>query len=225
MKETGIIMSGDHPLKVLDGRKTMTRRTRGLNKINESPGDWVCTGTDGLNWGFKNLYMEEQITIKSPYGGVGDLLWMKETWKIRDASEIVKLDDTEFIVYKAGGELEKLHGDICYNEYGKWLQVIWRAEETGAWQSSMHMPRVISRSEMLITGITPERVQQITEEDVKAEGVKPKFVGGITTLKYQDYYKYVPAFAELWDSLNLKRGHGWEHNDWVWAITFKKTGA
>ncbi|MBA7714608.1 hypothetical protein ES703_123635 [subsurface metagenome] len=37
MKETGIIMSGDHPRKILDGTKTMSRRTYGLEKINDMP--------------------------------------------------------------------------------------------------------------------------------------------------------------------------------------------
>jgi hypothetical protein len=34
----------------------------------------------------------------------------------------------------------------------------------------------------------------------------------------------VTQFIELWDSLNAKRGYGWEANPWVWAIKFKKIG-
>ncbi len=26
----------------------------------------------------------------------------------------------------------------------------------------------------------------------------------------------------LWDSLHTKSGHGWDVNDWVWAMTFKR---
>ena len=37
MKETGIIMSGSHPQDIIEGRKTMTRRTWGLEKINQAP--------------------------------------------------------------------------------------------------------------------------------------------------------------------------------------------
>jgi hypothetical protein len=29
-------------------------------------------------------------------------------------------------------------------------------------------------------------------------------------------------YMELWDSLNSKRGYGWDKNPWVWAITFRR---
>ena len=28
-------------------------------------------------------------------------------------------------------------------------------------------------------------------------------------------------FQRLWDSINAKRGYGWDVNPWVWALTFK----
>ena len=30
------------------------------------------------------------------------------------------------------------------------------------------------------------------------------------------------AFRVLWDSINAKRGFGWDVNPWVWVIEFKK---
>ena len=30
------------------------------------------------------------------------------------------------------------------------------------------------------------------------------------------------AFAQIWDSINLKRGFGWDTNPWVWVIMFKR---
>jgi hypothetical protein len=26
----------------------------------------------------------------------------------------------------------------------------------------------------------------------------------------------------LWDSINDKRGHGWDKNPWVWVISFRR---
>lgn len=34
----------------------------------------------------------------------------------------------------------------------------------------------------------------------------------------------IRAFKSLWNSINAKRGHGWEKNDWVFAYTFKRVG-
>ena len=30
------------------------------------------------------------------------------------------------------------------------------------------------------------------------------------------------AFTVLWDSINAKRGFGWDTNVWVWALTFRR---
>lgn len=43
MKETGIIMSGNHPKLIQDGIKTMTRRTWGLEEVNKNPDLWAVT--------------------------------------------------------------------------------------------------------------------------------------------------------------------------------------
>ena len=48
MKETGIIMSGNHPRLILDGQKTMTRRTWGLGEINKNPDDFTFRGVNTL---------------------------------------------------------------------------------------------------------------------------------------------------------------------------------
>jgi hypothetical protein len=29
-------------------------------------------------------------------------------------------------------------------------------------------------------------------------------------------------FRILWDSINAKRGYGWDVNPWVWVVTFKR---
>ncbi len=30
------------------------------------------------------------------------------------------------------------------------------------------------------------------------------------------------SFQTLWDSINAKRGYGWNENNWVWVIGFKE---
>lgn len=60
--------------------------------------------------------------------------------------------------------------------------------------------------------VRAERVQEITPMEIKAEGVRL----GTVTDDFTD--KLTPAFSELWDSINEKRGYSWDSNPWVWCI-------
>lgn len=62
-----------------------------------------------------------------------------------------------------------------------------------------------------------ERVQEITEQDAIAEGF-PDPDG--QNRKFPDRARY--WFRNLWDSINSKRGFGWDANPWVWVITFRR---
>lgn len=75
---------------------------------------------------------------------------------------------------------------------------------------SIFMPRWASRITLEVTEIRVQQIKDITEEDAKAEGLK-LLQGGI-----------ISEFAVLWNSLNKKRGYGWEVNPWVFAYTFKR---
>lgn len=78
------------------------------------------------------------------------------------------------------------------------------------WRPSIHMPRWASRITLEITDVRVERVQEISLGDIRAEGLDPLPVVNPRG-----------DFADLWDSINLKRGYGWDQNPWVWVICFK----
>ena len=207
MKETGIIMSGDHPAKVLAGTKTMTRRLTKLHEYNKEPDKWNirpgvnCQFADSIERNKYNL-PSQQIYIKCPYGLVGDRLWVRETWAVATTlnktkpSDLLKKYSLIPITYKA-----------TYPNESHYM-----------WRPLILMPRWASRITLEITGVRVERLQEIKPEDVIKEGV--------------EYYKPVPneyldtyliyMFEELWNSLNAKRGYGWEANPWVWVIEFKR---
>ncbi len=91
----------------------------------------------------------------------------------------------------------------------------------------MFMPRWASRLTLEITEVRVQRLQEISEEDAKAEGAKPGLRWADSTYpprRTKHQYKVletdVEAFARSWNALH---GAGaWERNDWIWAITFRR---
>lgn len=211
MKETGIIMSGPHPLDILEGRKTQTRRTWGLEEMNKEPDNWILLGryVDGYNdrWRFRRKGIDEEVIVKCPYGGPGDRLWVRETYAIRI--------DGKQILHKATFEelVKILDLDTFTKEWG-YPPLEWGYPPLNIkWRSSMFMPRRHSRILLEITDVRAERLQDIPLVDVKKEGIYEP--------SWYYYDNAIDAFAHLWDSLNAKRGHSWDKNEWVWVITFQ----
>lgn len=82
---------------------------------------------------------------------------------------------------------------------------------------SIHMPRWASRLTLEVESVKVERVQDISGYDAYWEGVCQSKTGH--DAGHPSYT--IEMFRRLWDSLNAKRGFGWEANPWVVAITFK----
>ena len=76
---------------------------------------------------------------------------------------------------------------------------------------SIHMPKFAARIWLEVVSVRAERLQDISYEDVKAEGI---------LFPFSKQTLWLEAFGQLWDSLNAKRGHLWSANDWVWAVEF-----
>lgn len=141
-----------------------------------------------------------------PYGQVGDRLIIKETWATEKRYDHLKpslIPDTAKIYY-IDKAIHKAGGYSLFTEMGKV-------------RSAMFMCRWMSRLTPPITEVRVERVQDITPEDCILEGLqKADYL--------QDIWRVTALsdFRNLWDSLNAKRGYGWEVNPWGWVITFKK---
>ena len=143
---------------------------------------------------------------RCPHGQPGDRLWVRETWGRIHPGALSKLDPdpkSTFwrIAYRADGETVP-----SMEEHGE------------KWKPSIFMPEFASRITLEIESVRVDRVQEITEEDAKAEGVEfMRFhPDSDETLSSRD------LFEILWDSINLERGFGWESNPWVWVITFRR---
>jgi hypothetical protein len=141
-------------------------------------------------------------TINCPHGVVGDRLWVREKHNIECSYPVEE---------KCG------HPDHVY--YWASENSVVRDSFTTPWRPSIHMPRWASRITLKIMGVRVERVQDITPDDARAEGVpapKSKHAMGLP-----DQYA-LHRFKHLWDSINEKRGYGWSVNPWVWVVEFQQ---
>jgi hypothetical protein len=99
-------------------------------------------------------------------------------------------------------------------------------------QPSIFMPRWASRITLEITGVRVERLQEITEEDAKSEGVQPTLWFQPTKNENDDitlsdkvgHISYKNGFANIWQKINGKT-YPWESNPFVWVISFKRLEA
>ncbi|MGU7800820.1 hypothetical protein ACV2ZF_26720, partial [Escherichia coli] len=92
------------------------------------------------------------------------------------------------------------------------------------WTPSIHMPRWASRILLEITSVRVERLNAISEEDARAEGIidggclncgEPEPCGCANPVP-----DATDAFAYLWQSIYGQEN--WNANPWVWVIEFKR---
>ena len=134
---------------------------------------------------------------RCPYGQPGDTLYVKETW-FSDA-RVQKASGWEPIIhYRSDCELPV------------------------KWRPSIFMPRWASRITLEVTGIRVEKLQDISEEDAKAEGMtlrNPRDISG----DHGNAGYLISEFMGLWESIN---GPGsWDANPWVWIVEFRRVEA
>lgn len=129
----------------------------------------------------------------------GDRLWVKETWTTCEECGGMEW----YADANVGGHGSKTRHRYCRScDHG-----------TARWRSPRFMPRWASRLTLLVTEVRVQRLQEISEEDAKAEGARGNAGGpwGCEGL--------LEDFADLWESLH---GPGsWEANPWVAAISFE----
>ena len=199
VREIPILFSTEMVQAILDGRKTMTRRVVKAPVLYKvvAPPSLISQVGDVWEFLWNGKMVGGGFKIKPPYT-VGDHLWVRETWAYIDRGFG---GDAGGYVYRA-------------SENGQ----LWETETEGwRWRPSIHMPKEAARIWLEVTNVRVERLQEITEEDAKAEGVMPIYGNDFASEK-----RHYPSFARLWDNRYAKRGHGWETNPWVWVIEFKK---
>lgn len=194
VKMKPILFNTEMVRAILDGRKTVTRRIVDPKYIQSETAP--IKTADGIFhfW----CYGE----VKSPYK-VGDILYVRETWSTQyDGIN----DDNGYgqYVYKADGtKLDNSRGSAS------------------RWYPSIHMPKSAARIFLKVTDVRVERLQDITEEQAKAEGVSGLCYDVETGEERYD----MTFFKILWDSTIKKQDidlYGWDANPFVWVIEFER---
>jgi hypothetical protein len=200
---------------IKEGRKTMTRRV--IKNARAQASTILSQISD--NFYFSND-RETYLELNCPYGKVGDLLAVKETFYAYG-----KYRYTGKLTEKGKKEVE--FWDCTLDANGAYR---YAADETlpkpenrfeFAWHKrpAIFMPLVAVRLRPPITNIRVERLQEISVADIYAEGLKPDVID--STGEWEK--EFTQKFASIWDKINGKReGCSWSDNPFVWIIEFKK---
>ena len=190
MKERGILFSAPMVRALLAGTKTQTRRAMRVQQTlgrPEYPGRRDKSGFSTVHW----LDTPEGIAgaiAACPYGQPGSKLWIRET----------HMDLGACFLYRANDGAEAERSLVAPGQ---------------RWRPSIHMPRIASRITLELTGVRVERLQDISEADALAEGVRSKHTADC-------HYSARESYSVLWETIN---GPGsWDANPWVWVLTFRR---
>lgn len=201
MADRPILFSAPMVKALLEGRKTQTRRIiKPQPPIDVVRHCWYHAPLYGFtrdhdvtgNWHVVRLLAER-----------GDRLWVREAWK--PYSTFDHLPPREMppsrVFYLA---------DETYSPSGS------------RGRPGIHMPRWASRLTLTVTDVRVERLQDISEEDARAEGCpvswdgKPYDPPPPEVDSWQGYGR--ASFCLLWSKIN---GPGsWESNPWIVAYSF-----
>ena len=202
INEGPILFKGPLVVKILSDEKTETRRVADpklwplIEEIERVNGKLVWQCAD---FDLKCRYDHEQ-------------LYVRETHRF-----VEREDGLDMIEYKADGLRRAIPNTKDAGDY-----VVGRFNK---WRPSIHITRWASRIDLKVEEIKLERVQDITEEGAKAEGVEPipvECVCGATGRHLGDRPSYRYGFEKIWDEINQSRGFGWESNPPVWVVRFER---
>ncbi len=173
----------------------------------------------------ENLFWNDMVTgillQLNPFGWIGDELWVRETW-----SPLSGLDPGhEGVVFFDGAQ--KFKDGNYYPPQEKYGP---GAFDHIKWKPSIHMHRWASRIQLVILGVRAERIQDITDEEILAEGIPPKWGDGKWhSMRFPKLTKEIwnsktsrQQWEYCWNSINAERGFGWDVNPWVWVIHFRR---
>ena len=196
---------------ILNGRKSQTRRITGLDEINSNiPGFFKYLGNSNeLDLGIPvdvkhpdrtwfywepNCNNAETYLFQCPYGKIGDMLWVRESFRKFNITKTTCNFD-----YKADAK-----------------------SPVKGWKPSIHMPFEACRIFLKIKDIRVERLQDISNEDALKEGIE--VIDPNEAYKdYMGYPgSYANPRGSFFSLIEKIHGEEWfKKNPWVWVVEFE----
>ena len=216
--EKPILFSSEMVKAILEGRKTQTRRV--ISKRVKNGGEWFTS--------IPTSFQTPDRIVKHwpcPYGQVGTQLWVKETHYLFGKwvkNGLTKTGKQKWAFKPIGRQVKYLDNPP---------DVVERSKDRVGWfkRPSIFMPRWASRITLEITDIRVQHLQDITDDDAFEEGMTQHLAAmlglGGEALQSEEEFNFTQTrrvFRNLWDSINAKRGYGWDMNPWVWVIKFRR---
>lgn len=196
--EKPILFNTEMVRAILDGRKTQTRRLVVPHYRDGDAGYRIVTNATTGEFCYIEYYDEYENStdrrLKPPYMP-GDLLYVRETWK-QATGGTAGPGLYDMFLYKA---------DEPQDTTGLMIE--------GCWHPSIHMPKAAARIWLKVKAVKVQRLQEITNDDAKAEGV--------TCATDNSGMMHRHKFRVLWDSITDAQNR-WEANPWVWVIEFER---
>lgn len=196
VREKPILFSAPMVQAIIDGRKTQTRRI-----VKPQPHAGVRR-SPFVPSGIEDGHGREIHPSYRP----GDLLWVRESFS--GPWSVSALPPSQWPVespiwYWADGN----------PPYGDWTRP----------RPSIFMPRWASRITLQLADVRIERLQDISEEDARAEGASYHNGGGIGHSGWRHDYGDVhvdarSSFARLWRDIN--GADSWAKSPWVYVLSF-----
>ncbi|MBL4768006.1 MAG: hypothetical protein JKY94_09875 [Rhodobacteraceae bacterium] len=230
MSDKPILFSGDMIRALLDGRKTQTRR--GL-AIQGKPGffQFGVSDTKGYDWTFRRKdhvwedYEHDHLLSLFPYQ-VGDRIWVREPhfawgyWTTTNEFTKIGQRKRKFV--------RDWDVDVLFDD-GPLILSHQIEEKVLGWYPRVgrFMHRRDSRITLPVTDVKVEQLQDISEADAIAEGIKPRLENcygpdgcptGSSGCNKKGCWGIREDFRDLWNSINGP--DAWGRNDWVAAYTF-----
>lgn len=211
-----ILFNTEMVRSILEGRKTVTRRV--VRPQPKSHIAYACMGDGCGKWGYPGKdawkYWDDdsfrlpddishnELKVKwTPPCHMGDILYVRETW--------CSAYDGERYFYLSDKHTDREEKQLLdYNDV--------------KWRPSIHMPKEAARIFLRVTDVRVERLQDITSEQIDAEGCKE----WAYSVKTGELLPSGPSFFQIkWDR-TIKPAdlplYGWEANPWVFVIEFER---
>nr|DAG26128.1 MAG TPA: hypothetical protein [Caudoviricetes sp.] len=190
---------------IMDGRKSRTRRVVKTRR-KDACGFYVTKRTDCSFTGIYEYDEDERMfenQLIPPYKP-GDILYVRETWGYP-----ISLNSDKQYVFRADNIVESGFKN-----------------DSHIWHPSIHMPKKAARIWLKVTNVRVERLQNITEDEAKAEGAIDNrgFIHSPED-EYDHIYTAREHFIGIWDRTIKKSDldrYGWEANPYVFVIEFVK---